>query len=77
MPIPVLRRPFTLLAALLSLAALSACVSDGELGARDDAVCTGRGLQPGTAEYTSCRTLLSNQHRDDALVARSEYFSEL
>ena len=62
---------FGVLAAAL---AVSACTTTGEVGSRDDAVCTGQGFQPGSADYANCRTLLANQHRDDALVARSEYF---
>lgn len=77
MPIANVRRSATLVVVLVGGVALSACVSDGELGARDDAVCTGQGFQAGSADYTRCRTMLSNQHRDDALVARSEYFSNI
>jgi hypothetical protein len=53
---------------------LGACTTTGEVGGRDDAICVGQGLQPGSADYVNCRTVLANQHRDDALVARSEYF---
>jgi hypothetical protein len=76
-PIAAVRRSAALAVALFAGVGLSACVSDGEVGARDDAVCTGQGYQTGSADYTRCRTMLSNQHRDDALVARSEYFSDI
>ena len=55
-------------------ALLAACTTTGETGGRDDAVCVGQGYQPGSAAYADCRSVLANQHRDDALVARSEYF---
>jgi len=76
-PIAPVRRSAVLVVVLIAGTGLSACVSDGELGARDDAVCLGQGYQTGSADYTRCRTMLSNQHRDDALVARSEYFSNI
>ncbi len=63
-----------LLGVLAAALAVSACTTTGEVGSRDDAVCTGQGFQPGSADYANCRTLLASQHRDDALVARSEYF---
>ncbi len=77
MPFAAVRRSAVFAVVLAAAAGLSACVSDGELGARDDAVCTGQGYQTGSADYTRCRTMLANQHRDDALVARSEYFSNI
>lgn len=55
-------------------ALLVACTTTGEVGGRDDAICVGQGYQPGSADYVDCRSVLANQHRDDALVARSEYF---
>ncbi len=55
-------------------ATLAACTTTGEVGSRDDAICVGQGLQPGSTDYARCRSLLADQHRDDALVARSEYF---
>jgi hypothetical protein len=61
-------------ALLLAAVVVSACTTTGEVGGRDDAICTGQGFQAGSADYANCRTLLANQHRDDALVARSEYF---
>jgi hypothetical protein len=75
--VPRYVRPKSTAAGLLGLfatLAVSACTTTGEVGSRDDAVCTGQGFQPGSADYANCRTLLANQHRDDALVARSEYF---
>lgn len=60
--------------ALLAALAVSGCTTSGEVGSRDDGICTGQGFQPGSTDYANCRTLLANQHRDDALVARSESF---
>lgn len=68
------KSPAAAVLGLLAAFAASACTTTGEVGARDDAICTGQGFQPGSADYANCRTLLANQHRDDALVARSEYF---
>jgi hypothetical protein len=69
-----LRRLTAGLLAVAGAALLAACTTTGEVGGRDDAICVGQGYQPGSADYVDCRTVLANQHRDDALVARSEYF---
>ncbi len=71
--VPPRRLAGGLLAAAVA-ATLAACTTTGEVGGRDDAICVGQGLQAGSADYVNCRTVLANQHRDDALVARSEYF---
>ena len=70
------RRLAVVAAALVSCVVVAGCVTGGPAGGRDDAVCTGQGFQAGTADYTACRSMLANQRRDDALVARSEYFSD-
>ncbi len=69
-----IRRSSAALAVAACAALLGACTTTGEAGGRDDAICVGQGLQAGSADYVNCRAVLANQHRDDALVARSEYF---